>query len=80
MFFVVMPVRDKPWNVDGKVEVRPILRICGTFDHRVLDGRLSGLIANEVKILLSDPTRLLTEAERAEWAGLPKLEKAAISG
>lgn len=80
MFFVVMPVRDKPWTVDGKVEVRPILKICGTFDHRILDGRLSGLIASELKLLLSDPARLLTEAERADWAEPPKQEMAAISG
>jgi hypothetical protein len=66
MFLVVMPVRDKPWIVDGEIEVRPILRICGTFDHRVLDGHLASLIAVELKELLNQPEKLLTEKEREE--------------
>ncbi len=66
MFIVVMPVRDKPWIVDGKVEARPVLRICGTFDHRVLDGHLSGLMASELKELLTHPEKLLTKKEQEE--------------
>lgn len=30
--------QNRPWNVDGRVEIRPVIRIGITFDHRVFDG------------------------------------------
>ena len=72
LFFVVMPVRDRPFVVDNRVEPRPVLRICGTFDHRIVDGHVSGLIATELKSLLADPESLLTDEERARWDEVPE--------
>lgn len=32
-------IKEKPVVVDGKVEVRPIMVVALTYDHRLLDGR-----------------------------------------
>ncbi len=31
-------INDKPWVVNGKVEIRPIMVVALTYDHRLLDG------------------------------------------
>jgi pyruvate dehydrogenase E2 component (dihydrolipoamide acetyltransferase) len=47
--FLVTEVKDRPWVVDGRLEVRPVLRLCGTFDHRIIDGHGAGLLARELR-------------------------------
>jgi hypothetical protein len=32
-------IKEKPWVVDGKIEIRPIMVVALTYDHRLLDGR-----------------------------------------
>ena len=59
----VTRVRLRPWVVESKVEPRPILRLCGTFDHRVIDGYHAAQIASEVEELIARPDALLTRAE-----------------
>ncbi len=51
---------ERPWVVAGAVQIRPVLPLSLTFDHRVLDGAeasrfLSGLVA-----LFETPTRALS--------------------
>lgn len=48
-------VQEKPWAVDGKVEVRPILRLCATFDHRLVDGVHAAHMVRELRAFFSDP-------------------------
>lgn len=69
MCFAIMQIRRRPWVVEDRVEPRPVLRICATFDHRILDGHLAGLVSREMEDLLSHPEKLLTETERAEISG-----------
>lgn len=38
LLLTVGAVKERAWVVDGKIEVRPILRIGCTFDHRFMDG------------------------------------------
>jgi len=64
----LMELRDKPWVVGDRVEPRPVLRLCCTTDHRIVDGYLGGALLKDLKALLSDPEQLLTDAERAAWA------------
>jgi len=60
----VTKVQQRPWVVDGRVEPRPILRLCGTFDHRVIDGYHAAEVSAEVEELLAHPEELLTTGER----------------
>ena len=58
MIILVPEVRARPWVVDGKVESRPVLRLCATFDHRVIDGYHAGKLSSAIHALLLNPERM----------------------
>ncbi|MBC7785322.1 MAG: 2-oxoglutarate dehydrogenase complex dihydrolipoyllysine-residue succinyltransferase [Burkholderiales bacterium] len=47
--------------VDDKIEIRPMMYIALSYDHRLVDGRESVSFLVRVKELLEDPARLLLE-------------------
>jgi pyruvate dehydrogenase E2 component (dihydrolipoamide acetyltransferase) len=55
MLILVPEVRERAWVVDGRVVPRPVLRLCATFDHRVVDGFAAGSLARTLRGLLDDP-------------------------
>jgi pyruvate/2-oxoglutarate dehydrogenase complex dihydrolipoamide acyltransferase (E2) component len=55
MLLLVTEVRDRPWIVEGRVVSRPVLRLCGTFDHRIIDGYSAGVLAREIRGLVEQP-------------------------
>lgn len=52
---------QRPVAIDGKVEIRPIMYLALSYDHRVIDGRESVSFLYRVKELLEDPARMLLE-------------------
>lgn len=52
---------QRPIAIDGKVEIRPIMYLALSYDHRVIDGRESVSFLYRVKELLEDPARMLLE-------------------
>ena len=46
---------ERPVAVNGKVEIRPMMYIAMSYDHRVLDGKDSVLFVKRVKELLENP-------------------------
>lgn len=50
---------ERPVAINGQVEVRPIMYLALSYDHRIIDGRESVSFLKMVKELLEDPTRLL---------------------
>ena len=52
-------VVDRPMAVNGKVEIRPMMYVALSYDHRIIDGRESVSFLVRVKQLLEDPARLL---------------------
>lgn len=50
---------EKPVVVDGKVEIRKMMNLCLSFDHRVMDGAPAGEYLTRVKELLESPYLLL---------------------
>ena len=48
-------VEDKPVVRSGSIVIRPMCVLCGTFDHRIMDGYLAGKLAKFVSRYLSDP-------------------------
>jgi pyruvate dehydrogenase E2 component (dihydrolipoamide acetyltransferase) len=59
MLLLMTEVKDRPVVVDGKLAVRPVLRLCGTFDHRIIDGFHAGLLAKDIRSLVENPAALL---------------------
>lgn len=52
---------ERPWVVDGKVEVRPIMYIALTYDHRIIDGREAVSFLKKIKDSIESPARILLE-------------------
>lgn len=48
-----MRMKEKPLAVDGKVEIRPVLSLALSFDHRVVDGADAARFMNEIMANLS---------------------------
>ena len=47
--------------VGGDVEIRPMMYVALTYDHRVIDGREAVTFLKTVKELIEDPRRMLLE-------------------
>lgn len=50
---------DRPVAVNGQVEIRPIMYLALSYDHRIIDGRESVSFLYRVKEYLEDPARML---------------------
>ena len=52
-------IQERPMVIDGKVEVRPMMYVALSYDHRIIDGRESVSFLVRVKELLENPELLL---------------------
>lgn len=52
-------IKERPVAVDGKVEIRPMMWLALSYDHRVIDGSTSVTFLVKVKEQLEDPYTLL---------------------
>lgn len=50
---------ERPVAVQGKVEIRPVMYVALSYDHRIIDGRESVGFLVKVKQQLEDPIRML---------------------
>lgn len=57
-------VVDRPVAINGKVEIRPIMYVALSYDHRIIDGRESVGFLVRVKQLLEDPTQMLFASKK----------------
>lgn len=52
-------IQDRPMAVDGKVEIRPMMYVALSYDHRIIDGQQAVLFLVRVKELMEDPAAML---------------------
>lgn len=52
-------IKDRPVAVNGQVEIRPMMYLALSYDHRIVDGSTSVTFLVKVKELIEDPVRLL---------------------
>ncbi len=52
-------IKQRPVAIDGKVEIRPMMYLALSYDHRVIDGSTSVTFLVKVKEQLEDPMKLL---------------------
>lgn len=52
-------IQDRPMAVNGQVQVRPMMYLALSYDHRIIDGRESVSFLVRVKELLENPALLL---------------------
>jgi 2-oxoglutarate dehydrogenase E2 component (dihydrolipoamide succinyltransferase) len=54
-------IQDRPVAIGGKVEIRPMMYLALSYDHRIVDGREAVMFLVRVKEALEDPARLVLE-------------------
>ncbi|KAL2203563.1 dihydrolipoamide succinyltransferase [Sarocladium strictum] len=57
--FNMNTIKDRVVAINGKAEIRPIMYITITYDHRLIDGREAVSFLNTVKRYVEDPSRML---------------------
>lgn len=50
---------ERPVAIDGRVEIRPIMYVALSYDHRIIDGKESVSFLVKVKEMLENPSRML---------------------
>ena len=54
-------IQQRPMAVDGKIEIRPMMYLALSYDHRIIDGREAVTFLVRLKECLEDPQRLILE-------------------
>lgn len=54
---------ERPVAIDGQVEIRPMMYLALSYDHRVIDGKESVSFLVKVKEFIENPTRLLFQGK-----------------
>jgi 2-oxoglutarate dehydrogenase E2 component (dihydrolipoamide succinyltransferase) len=52
-------VVERPVAINGKVEIRPIMYVALSYDHRIIDGKESVGFLVKVKEMLEHPERMI---------------------
>ena len=52
-------IQERPMAIDGKMEIRPMMYLALSYDHRIVDGKGAVTFLVRVKENLEDPRRLL---------------------
>ena len=56
--------------VDGRVEIRPMMYLALSYDHRIIDGKESVSFLVAVKEALEDPINLLMDGNAKKALGM----------
>ncbi len=54
-------IQQRPVAINGQVEIRPMMYVALTYDHRIVDGREAVGFLRTVKDVIEDPSRLFLE-------------------
>lgn len=54
-------IEERPVAINGKVEIRPMMYLALSYDHRVIDGKEAVTFLVKIKQCIEDPTRILLE-------------------
>lgn len=57
---------ERPVAVNGKVEIRPVMYVALSYDHRIIDGRESVGFLLKIKEMIENPSRMLFGAKDPE--------------
>lgn len=54
-------IQQRPVAIDGKVEIRPMMYLALSYDHRLVDGKEAVTFLIRIKDCLENPTRMMLE-------------------
>ena len=61
VFHIMHKIQERPMVIGGKIEVRPMMYLALSYDHRVIDGKEAVTFLVRVKESLEDPARLVLD-------------------
>jgi 2-oxoglutarate dehydrogenase E2 component (dihydrolipoamide succinyltransferase) len=57
---------ERPIAVNGKVEIRPIMYVALSYDHRIIDGKESVSFLYKIKEMIENPVKLIFGSKAPE--------------
>jgi 2-oxoglutarate dehydrogenase E2 component (dihydrolipoamide succinyltransferase) len=54
-------IQERPVAIEGRVEIRPMMYVALTYDHRIVDGREAVTFLKRIKEAIERPARMLLE-------------------
>lgn len=54
-------IQERPMAIDGKIEVRPMMYVALSYDHRIIDGREAVIFLVKVKEAIENPERMFLD-------------------
>jgi 2-oxoglutarate dehydrogenase E2 component (dihydrolipoamide succinyltransferase) len=54
-------IQEQPMALAGKIEIRPMMYLALSYDHRIVDGREAVTFLVRVKEILEDPARVMLD-------------------
>ena len=54
-------IQERPVAIDGRIEIRPMMYVALTYDHRIVDGREAVTFLKRIKDAVERPARMLLE-------------------
>ena len=54
-------IQERPVVIGGKIEIRPMMYLALSYDHRIVDGREAVSVLVRIKECLEDPQRILLD-------------------
>ena len=54
-------IQERPVAINGQVEIRPMMYLAMSYDHRMIDGKEAVQFLVAIKDLLEDPARMLLD-------------------
>ena len=58
-------IKDRPVAIEGRVEIRPMMYLALSYDHRIIDGKDSVGFLVRIKELIENPARLIFNGKDA---------------
>ena len=54
-------IQDRPVAFEGKIEIRPMMYLALSYDHRIIDGKEAVSFLVHIKNEIENPTKLYKE-------------------
>ena len=54
-------IQERPMGIDGRIELRPMMYLALSYDHRIIDGREAVSFLVRIKECVEEPSRILYE-------------------
>lgn len=59
-------IKDRPIALDGKIKIRPMMYVALTYDHRLIDGKVSVSFLVKIKQLIENPSSIFLQGKDPE--------------